>query len=259
MRYLRLLFLFWQTSVMAEMEYRLNFVLSALTSVGNAVGGLFTLSFFYRDGGTLGGWAWNDVVVILGVFTVVEGFSQSVLNPNLNRIVEHVQNGTLDFILLKPIDSQFWLSTRYVSLWGVPSILMGLALIIYGVKSAGIPYVTLIYGLVPLLSGLLILYSLWFMLGTLSIWFVKIYNVTYVLKAVVEGGRFPMTAYPVLYRFFMTFVVPVAFLTTVPAETFLGKGTPFYVALGVVMAAIFFLLSRLFWRFALRYYTSASS
>ncbi len=241
------------------MEYRLNFILSAVSSLLNASGGLFTLSFFYRGGGNLGGWPWHDAVVVFGVFTVVEGFSQSVLNPNLNRIVEHVQKGTLDFVLLKPIDSQFWLSTRYVSLWGIPGIVTGFALITYGLTSQGIPVVNLLYGLIPLLSGLIILYSMWFMLGTLSIWFVKIYNVTYVLKAVVEGGRFPITAYPVLYRLFMTFIIPVAFLTTVPAETFLGRGTTFYTVLGVLLAVLFFTLSRVFWRFALRYYTSASS
>ena len=259
MRYLRILFLFFKTSVMAEAEYRLNFLLSALTSVGNAIGGLFALSFFYRNGGNLGGWSWNDVIVVLGVFTVVEGFSQSVLNPNLNRIVEHVQKGTLDFILLKPIDSQFWLSTRHISLWGLPSVLSGVVLVLYGVMRTEVSPTNLLWGTGLLLVGLVILYSLWFMLGTLSVWFVKIYNVTYVLKAVVEGGRFPITAYPVLYRFFMTFIVPVAFLTTIPAETFLGRGRLLYTVAGVLLALVFFVLSRVFWRFALRFYTSASS
>ncbi len=254
-----MLLLFFKTSVMAEAEYRLNFLLSTLTSVGNAVGGLFALSFFYRNGGNLGGWSWNDVIVVLGVFTVVEGFSQSVLNPNLNRIVEHVQRGTLDFVLLKPIDSQFWLSTRHISLWGFPSVLSGMTLILYGVLRVGVSPLSLLWGALMLVVGMVILYSLWFMLGTLSVWFVKIYNVTYVLKAVVEGGRFPLTAYPVLYRFLMTFVVPVAFLTTVPAETFLGRGRPLYTMIGVLLAVLFFTLSRAFWRFALRFYTSASS
>ncbi len=259
MRYLSLLLLFFRTSVMAEAEYRLNFLISTLSSVGNAVGGLFALSFFYQNGGSLGGWSWNDVIVVLGVFTVVEGFSQSVLNPNLNRIVDHVQKGTLDFILLKPIDSQFWLSTRHISLWGIPNVLSGIALILYGISKVGVSPVSLLWGTFMLVIGIVILYSLWFMLGTLSVWFVKIYNVTHVLKAIVEGGRFPITAYPVLYRFFMTFVVPVAFLTTVPAETFLGKGRPLYTMLGLLLSVVFFLLSRSFWRFALRFYTSASS
>jgi ABC-2 type transport system permease protein len=75
----------------------------------------------------------------------------------------------------------------------------------------------------------------------------------------MEAGRYPMVAYPAAYRFFFTFVVPVAFLTTVPAEAMLGRSHVIWVmgsailALGLVMASV------IFWRFALRFYTSASS
>ncbi|NEO28678.1 MAG: ABC transporter permease, partial [Kamptonema sp. SIO4C4] len=112
--------------------------------------------------------------------------------------------------------------------------------------------------LIPLAFGLVILYSLWFMMGATSIWFVKIYNVTEVLRGLLEAGRFPMTAYPALYRVFFTFVIPVAFLTTIPAKVLLGRSEGFWV-LGGGLAIALFLCSRLFWRFALRFYTSASS
>jgi ABC-2 type transport system permease protein len=103
-----------------------------------------------------------------------------------------------------------------------------------------------------------ILYSLWFLLATTSIWFVKIYNVTEVLRGLLEAGRFPVGAYPALYRVFFTFVVPVAFLTTVPAEVALKRGeAPLLLAGG--LALLLFLLARGFFRLALRSYTSASS
>jgi len=207
----------------------------------------------------MGGWGWNEVLVILGVFTIVEGLSQSILNPNLNRIVIHVQYGTLDFILLKPVDSQIWLSFRHISPWGIPSIVVGSLLVGYGVVKNDPEPTWILYGLLTLFSGFAILYSLWFILGTLSIWFVKIYNVTYVLKTLVESGKFPISAYPTLYRFFMTFVIPVAFLTTVPAEVFLGKARSSILPLSILLAVIFLILARAFWRFALRFYTSASS
>jgi ABC-2 type transport system permease protein len=86
---------------------------------------------------------------------------------------------------------------------------------------------------------------------------VKIYNATEVLRGLLEAGRFPVGAYPALYRVFFTFVVPVAFLTTVPAEAALGRGEVSLLALG--LASLLFLLARGFFRVALRSYTSASS
>lgn len=258
-RYLRVLGLFWSTSIAAEMEYRVNFVLAALSSLGNLIGSLFSLFLFYRTGYTFQGWSWEEALVVLGVFTLLQGFSTTFLVPNLNRIVRQVQDGTLDFVLLKPIGSQFWLSTRSVSPWGLPDLLFGFVLIGYSGMRLGIGINDYLVSAVPIAFGVAILYSLWFMLGATSIWFVKIYNVTEVLRGLLEAGRYPMMAYPTAYRFFFTFIVPVAFLTTVPAEAMLGRGDVGWVLGAGALAVVLFLASMGFWRFALRFYTSASS
>ncbi|HEY9848681.1 MAG TPA: ABC transporter permease [Leptolyngbyaceae cyanobacterium] len=258
-RYLKVLSLFWSTAIAAEMEYRVNFVLSALSSVGNLIGSLFSLFLFYRTGYTFRDWSWEEALVVLGIFTLLQGFSSTFLAPNLNRIVRHVQEGTLDFVLLKPISSQFWLSARSISPWEMPDLLFGLLLIGYAGTRLGLSINDYLVSIVPLCFGFLILYSLWFMLGATSIWFVKIYNVTEVLRGLLEAGRYPMVAYPATYRFFFTFVIPVAFLTTVPAEAMLGRGEIGWVMGAGLLSVILLFVSVGFWRFALRFYTSASS
>jgi ABC-2 type transport system permease protein len=258
-RYLRTLLLFWRTSFAAEMEYRSNFLLACLSSVGSLLGSLFGLFLFYRGDYTFEGWAWEESLVVLGVFTALTGFSSLVLTPNLNRIVQHVEDGTLDFVLLKPVDSQFWVSLRQLSPWGLPDLVFGLGLVIYATTKLGLGPGVLLLGVVPFACGLVSLYSLWFFLASTSIWFVKIYNATEVLRGLLDAGRFPIVAYPAGYRFFFTFVVPVTFLTTVPAEAFLGRGDSSWWLGAGALAVVLFALSRFFWRVALRSYTSASS
>ena len=110
-----------------------------------------------------------------------------------------------------------------------------------------------------LVAGGLILYSLWFLLAGLSIWFVKVWNATEVLRYTLVAGRYPISAYPPALRVVFTLVLPVAFLTTVPAEALLGQASAEW-ALGSLVAACTSLVgTRLFWQFALRHYTSASS
>ncbi|BAY60526.1 hypothetical protein NIES22_05850 [Calothrix brevissima NIES-22] len=258
-RYLRVLKLFWSTAIAAELEYRINFIIATITSVGNLAGSLFGLFLFYSTGYNFAGWSWDAALVVLGIFTLLQGFSSTFLAPNLNNIVRHVQEGTLDFVLLKPIRSQFWLSTHTLSPWGLPDLIFGGAIIGYAGKRLGLNINNYLVSAVPLLLGLVILYSLWFMLGATSIWFVKIYNVTEVLRGLLEAGRYPIAAYPAAYRFFFTFIVPVAFLTTIPAEAMLGRGQITWLIGGIILALALFLLSTWFWRFALRFYTSASS
>uniref|UniRef100_B8HXL1 ABC transporter permease n=1 Tax=Cyanothece sp. (strain PCC 7425 / ATCC 29141) TaxID=395961 RepID=B8HXL1_CYAP4 len=258
-RYFNILSLFWSAAIAAEMEYRANFLLASLSSLGNLAGSLFGLFLFYRKDYTFADWSWPEALVVLGVFTLLQGMSATFLVPNLNRIVRHVQEGTLDFILLKPISSQFWLSTYSLSPWGLPDILFGLILIGYAGGQLGLHGLDYLAGAIPLGFGLLSLYSLWFILGATSIWFVKIYNVTEVLRGLVEAGRYPIGAYPAAYRFFFTFIIPVAFLTTVPATVILRRSEWEWLLGSALLALVLFWLSARFWQFALRFYTSASS
>lgn len=258
-RYWQVLQLFWGTAIAAEMEYRLNFVISALSSLGNLAGSLFGLFLFYRTGYTFQNWSWEEALLVLGIFTLLQGISSTLLVPNLNRIVTQVQEGTLDFVLLKPISSQFWLSMRAISPWGLPDVVAGMAVIAYAGQRLGIEPRAYLLSLFPLLCGILTLYSLWFMLGATSIWFVKIYNVTEVLRGLLDAGRFPIVAYPAAYRFFFTFVIPVVFLTTVPAEAMLDRVSGGWLLATAGLAIALLYLSHQFWQFALRFYTSASS
>ncbi len=258
-KYWRILKLFWSTVIAAELEYRLNFVIAALSSAGNLAGSLFSLFLFYRTGYQFAGWTWQEAMLVVGMFTFLQGISQTFLSPNLNRIVKQVQDGTLDYVLLKPISSQFWLSTRMVSPWGLPDLILGCLILIYMGTQLGLPPLRYGVSLIPIACGIAILYSLWFMLGATSIWFVKIYNVTEVLRGFLEAGRYPIVAYPAIYRFFFTFIVPVTFLTTVPAETMLGRSPIGWIIGAGCLGAVLLCLSNLVWRFALRFYTSASS
>lgn len=258
-RYLHMLRLFWSTSLAAEMEYRLNFVIAFTTALLGLIGSLFGLSLFFRGGTSLGGWSWNESLVVMGIFTLLEGLSSTLLTPNLGRIVGHVQKGTLDFVLLKPIDSQFWLSTRNFSPGGLPNVVFGFIVIAVASWRLDLSPAWLGMSVIPMLVSCVVLYSLWFILATTGVWFVKIYNATEVLRSLLEAGRFPMSAYPAAYRVMFTFVLPVAFMTTAPAEVMLGRGSVAWSLLGAAVALGLFTFSRYFWRFAMRYYTSASS
>ncbi len=256
-RYLRVFALFLRLSLAAEMEYRLNFLLGLLSSGLTLLGALFGLLLLYQGGYRPGGWALEEALLVLAAFTLLQGLGSTLFAPNLNKIVEHVQQGTLDFVLLKPLDPQFWLSLRAFSPWGLGDFLLGVGLLLYAGGRLGLALGDYLLFALYWALGAVMLYSLWFLLATTSIWFVKIYNVTEVLRGLLEAGRFPISGYPALYRVFFTFVVPVAFLTTVPAEVALGRAEGTLLAGGLALAL--FLLARAFFRLALGSYTSASS
>ncbi|KZR68836.1 hypothetical protein PMIT1313_02460 [Prochlorococcus marinus str. MIT 1313] len=260
-RYLLSLKRFWGTALAGQLEYQANMLIDLLAMVGSLAGSIFVLSVFFGQGRDLGGWSWEAALVVQGIYTFLDGVSSTWLRPNLGAIVTHVREGTLDFVLLKPIDSQFWVSLRIMAPAGLPEMGLGLVLIVWAASRAGASFSlgTVLVAVLMLCVGGVILYALWFVIAATSIWFVKTWNATEVLRAVLASGRFPVSAYPPTLRLVFTLVLPVAFLTTVPAEVILGRAAMPMLALGLFLAVIFFVGSRAFWLFALRYYTSASS
>jgi ABC-2 type transport system permease protein len=256
---IRLIALFWRLSVASELEYRLNFAVTLLSSVLGLVFGVVGVSLFFQGDMSFPGWTFEQSLIVLGAFTMLSGFVACLLSPNLSSIVSHVESGSLDYVLLKPIDSQLWVSTRELSPWGVPDVAFGAGLVAYGAHRSGATLVDVATGAVPFAAGLLLLYAIWFLVASTSIWFVRVYNATEVLRGLLDAGRFPVAAYPVLWRGFFTYFVPIAFLTTVPAEVLLGRRGAGSIALALGVAAVVFVLSRLVWKRALRSYTSASS
>lgn len=256
-RLLRILRCYWSTSLQAELEYRSNFVVQAIGSSLALAGSIFALSLFYRGAG-FPGWTFEEGLVVQGLYSAFAGAIACLLSPNLSRIVQHVEAGTLDFVLLKPVDAQLTLSLRVLSPWGVPDLLFGIGVIAYGAWHAPAREGSVVLAVVAAGFGAIIIYGMWFLVATTSVWFTKIYNATEVLRGLLDAGRFPMAAYPAAYRFVFTSVVPVAFLTTVPAELLLGRGQPAMLLGAAGLALLLLVASRAFWRFALKSYTGAS-
>ncbi len=256
---------FWLTSLASEMEYRINFITATLYSVGQLAGSLFTINVLYARNYQFGatahdpGWSREASYLVIALFSMLDGITSSALSPNLSRIVGHVQRGTLDFILLKPLDAQVQLSTRNLSPWGFPNMIFGLGLAAYAGMRLGLPWQAYPLGFAAILLSIVILYALWYMVATTTIWFTKVWNATEVLRAFVDAGKYPMSAYPLAVRFFLTFILPIAFLTTVPVELMRGIHGPLFLGVEAAIAAGLLFVSRMFWDWAMRYYTSASS
>ncbi len=259
-RYWRLIGIFAGSSIAAQLEYRANFVVNVVGSLLTALGSLFGLSILLGTGDSLGGWNQLEAIVIVGVFTLVEGFMGVFLYPNLNKIAESVRTGSMDFTLLKPLDAQFLVSSRNIGILRVTDLMIGLGMIVYATANLGSSSVSgALVAALLIVAGFASVYAIWLMLCTTAFWWVGVENITELFWGFFRAGQFPVTAFPGWGRILFTFVIPVAFITTVPAEALIGRIESSAVFGALAVSLLLVVVSRLFWRFALRGYTSASS
>jgi ABC-2 type transport system permease protein len=260
-RYLRLLGLFAKVSVQDDAAYRADFLSHAVMSlvhVGAEVVGLWTI---FANTRSLAGWTVFEVVTLVGVFRVMSGVVGLVVAPNMRQIMEDIRDGRLDFALLKPVNSQFYVSARRISMWRTTDVVIGLLMVAVGCAKlhANLSAAALLHFLVMLLAGAVIIYSFWLVLATSAFWFTRISNIEMVFWNVFEAGRYPVTIYPRWIRIALTYVLPLAFLTTFPAGTLVGKlGVP-HVAGAIALAVVSLTAASVFWRVGLRHYSGASA
>ncbi len=257
----RLMWVFFRVGAMNELHYRVNFfvqLFQALIALGT---GLVGLALVFSHTTELAGWTRPELLAIMGIHIMMGGLLQATVQPNMQRLMEEVQRGTLDYALTKPADSQVLVSVREVRIWQSVDMLVGLIVLSVAViqiqARIGIGQ-ALAFAALLLLGGLMI-YSFWLILTTGAFWVVRMENVLELFQGVYQAGRWPVDIYPGWLRAGLTFLVPVAFAVTVPAEALTGRLTPTTVLIASALATGLLTLARLFWRFGLRHYSGASS
>lgn len=261
MRYLALFRVFFRTSIQTDMEYRVDFfsrIIASLLALLTTMAGLH-IAFNYTN--SIKGWSFSQVMVLLSVYYLMDGLIEMFIAPNMRNIMAQVREGTLDFLLLKPVPVQFLATFRTVNIWRIVNVLVALGLSSYtiGKLSLTIGGGEALTFAITLAAGCGIIYSFWLVLVTLTFWFVRVDNIEQIIWQAFEAGRYPIEIYPVWLRNSLTYVVPVAFIITVPAKALTGQIGLSYALVSVCVSAISLLLSSLFWRFGLKFYTGASS
>jgi ABC-2 type transport system permease protein len=260
-RYLHLLGIHYRAAFLAQMEYRANFVASLVLSALWPFWVVSLVSVFFHHSDHLGGWSFNEALLVLGLYDIFIGFMETVLAPNVQQLHQHVEEGTLDFVLLKPANSQFLSTLTACNLFRLFDVAIGFGLIAVGLyRLDHVPDPAELAAFAVMLpAGMVTVYSIWVLLATLSFWFVRADNFAELFIGFYETGRFPVSIYNQWIRRVLTFVVPVAFLTTFPAAMLLGQASWVYVPGSVIVAGVLFVAAHRFWNYAVRFYSSASS
>jgi len=260
-RNLRLAFMYLRVGVLNELQYRANFFVAAFQSVLAVAVGLIVLALVYSHTQTLNGWTESELLVIIGVQILLGGVIHSTIQPNMQRLVDEVRDGKLDFLLTKPADAQALVSLREVQIWQGVDIISGAVIVIVGAirtgHSVGIGHVFAFLGL--LLLGALLLYCFWLIMATGSFWIVNMFFLAELFEGIYQTGRWPIGVYPVWLKYSMTYLVPIGFAVTVPAQAMTSRlhwGTV-GIAIGFGVALLAF--TRWFWRFGLSRYSGASA
>jgi len=260
-RSLYLAWIYLRIGALNELQYRANFVVQVFQSAISLGTGLAVLALVFSHTTALNGWTPPELLAVMGVHTLMGGLIGMSIQPNMERLMEDIRQGTFDFVLTKPDDAQTLASVREVRIWRGVDVIVGLVVlgIAVGQLGGGLGVLAALAFVVALVLGALMIYCFWLLLTTAAFWVVRMDEIAELFEGVYQSGRWPVSIYPGWLRISLTFLVPIAFAVTVPAQALTSRLTLDTLALAAGFAVLLMLVTRGLWRFGLRRYSGASA
>lgn len=259
--YVRLYFYLLGINFQSRLAYRGEFALS-LVSVGTELTvRLVFLSVIYSFIPSLAGWTYPQMLLLFASSFILEAIAWFTWRSGILKLHLAIQDGSFDFLLTKPASLLFLTAFRRMDLEDVARVIVGVALIIYSVQLSGHApnWTAWVFWLVAMCLSQVVYFSFGLMIKTTSFWTTQTSEINYLIYSLDRLNQYPTQLYTGLIRFLFTFIIPVTFISTLPAQ--LLNGTVGWLGLlGLALFAFFFfLLARWVFYSAIRVYSSASS
>lgn len=261
MRYLKIIFKLIKFSFVTQIQYKVNFLLSLPINLAWTIQDIIVALLVYTCTDTIYSWTEFELFLLLGNYFVVDGLFSVLFLPNINDLPEKVRKGELDFVLTKPLDSQFLVFTFRINQNGVIAFLEGVLLIIYSSHKLSLELspIRIIFFLLFLMCGIVIYSSILFMVSSMSIFTTKLDFLRDFFLTISDYSKKPLEIYPRTIQFITIFLLPVAFIVYFPTLYLLSKNTTVLPYFSIFFALISVLLTRVFWNIVIKHYCSVSS
>ena len=259
-RPLHLLWLYLRMGALNELQYRANFFVQLFQSAIALFTGLAVLALVFAHVPQLNGWTQAELIALMGIHMLMGGVIGTSIQPNMQRLMDDVQKGTLDFLLVKPDDAQVLASVREVRIWSLVDVLVGAVVLVVGVGliGNGVGFgAALAFG-VALVIGAVLIYCFWMIITTGVFWATRMGELAELFEGVYQSGRWPVTIYPGWLRISLTYLVPIGLAVTVPAQAITGRLDAGTLAISAGFALVLLIFTRWFFRFGLKRYSGAS-
>lgn len=246
---------------MRDLEFRFNVLIWTGMGFLNLFLTVVFVELVFGQVNSIAGWSKDQVLLLVVIQAIFTSFLWFFILPNLNSFSRYIRRGELDFVLLKPMNPRFFVSTRYLSFNNFARIFACAFIVFILLSRLGVQptvFAWLLF-LALFFLGIFIFYSLFFLMIVTNFWLINVFNFQSLFDQITETGRLPVYIFQGGLRLFFIYIVPVGFIATFPTQALLGQVGLEKLWLALFLAATIFLLSEWFWRFALKHYQSASS
>jgi ABC-2 type transport system permease protein len=260
-RYLNLYGYFLLQRFKILMEYRVNFIIGASSTIFLQAASLLTIWVVMRQIPSLNGWSLDEVLLIYGLVTLAKSINHMFADNLWTIGQQYIRTGGFDRFLVRPIDPLFHLLADRFCHDGIGNFLVGSFLVAHSTRALGVVWTpaAVLYLVLAVLSGGMIFIALNLLTSVSAFWLM---DSVPVMRLVFDNHMFvqyPLSIYPRAVRIWLTWLIPYGFASFYPASYLTGRDVSFLVWLGPLFGVGLMFLAYRTWLFGLGHYSSTGS
>lgn len=264
MKYFKLYFYFIKNSIGRDVFLRYHFSVNLFTVVVGYLGNIAFFFFLYNTGiGEISGWGKYEVYLLLATVWIVDSLFGGIFFFNLIKVPMKVRNYDLDYTLLKPVNSIFLISFREFNLGIFSGVFFGSGFLVYTCLQLGkgMSFLSVIAYLILIMCSVLILFSIFFLMITFSLRFIRIQGLIQMFWTLVEPGKKPYVIYPKALKIFFLFVIPALVIYNFPTlalmkTTSAWNSLPYLLLIALIITISLLSVTVTYFSKSIRYYYS---
>lgn len=223
---------------------------------------LLAFEAVYANVDTVGNWGRGEMILYIGTFSLLNALSMTLCFFGVGGIPHKVRSGELDLYLSKPVSPLFRLTFEQINPGSVPLVLLSVCMILYGVRLSGIRVSAAKAAgyMFWILVMAALYYDLEVLIRSVSLYLVSMARLEQIEEASIDlCMKLPGIAFYGVHKVIFYLILPYGILATLPVQSMTGEMNGRLACYGVGVAALFFVVTAVFWRQGLKHYNSAGS
>lgn len=246
---------------MSALEYRVNYLIRASIEISYLFVNLAFYNVLYLKVDTIAGWNYHQMILLVLSNALLDSCMTFFFNDGLSEIPTLINNGNMDLVFLKPINSRVYLSFRKFETSQLINMLLMVSIFIYYVHSMGLTYTfgQIVISVLLVANGVFILYNIFFLNMILSFWTVKFDNGVSMFYQLYNFGNKPMEMFPKHIRKIFIYLIPMITAFNFSVKYISHSLSTNFVIVAFACSGVLFLITQYVFKCALKKYTSASA
>lgn len=253
---------FFAMYMKSRLIYKADFVLGFTSQLINLIFSVAFLSLLFTQVESIQGWSFNEILLLAGFSGLILNLHHIFFFAPYRLGEDYIISGRMDRYFVRPLNMLFQVFARYIADDNISKVLANIAIVVYAWNqlALNIASVKIVYGLLAIISGVMVIGSIFVTFGTTAFWTGRSQAIFWLFFRISDFRRYPYSIFSQPVKIILITIVPIAFTSFFPTTFLLGMPEwRNWQIISLLIGPVMYLLAYQFWKIGLSNYSSTGS